>query len=126
MRGKNPGETNTLLTLIYAPDSEFSLAIDLKNGCVRRGRHKVLNLLRRVGFFNRVCDSREESSSGVVEGAVADGDGDASVREVCDLKALRIGDLMYGLRRIGAEVGKLVVAWCRALVVDISSSDLGI
>ncbi|KAI9716934.1 MAG: hypothetical protein M1812_005083 [Candelaria pacifica] len=105
------GESNKLAVFIYDQMSDFSDAIDVKAGCIRRGKDKILAMLLRFGFFFRTCSSEEEASSSP----------SASTPETCTQKMLQNVGVLYGLT-MGSQA---IATMCNGLIVDISTLAVG-
>ena len=102
------GETNKLAVFIYNPDSEYNDAIDLKHGCVRRGWVKVLEMMRRLGVFDRTCSSAEENDASAASGDT----GTSEMQRQCKQGSLISPDVMYGL----SKAVDWVVASCQGFI----------
>ncbi len=107
------GESNKLALFIYNANSEFDDAINVKAGCVRRGKDKVFAMLTRLGFFGRTCSEAEEASSSSTSDLAS-----SSRPHVCKQDTVQSSDLLYGLPK-GSHTAHTIATWCCGLIVDI-------
>ncbi|KAI9717390.1 MAG: hypothetical protein M1812_004742 [Candelaria pacifica] len=110
------GENNRLAAFAYHPDSEFSDAIDISRGCVRRRWVKVYDMMVRLRVFHRYCDDTgEDDSKGW--GAESGPSGTKEIQQYCSNGKLSLADVLYGLDR----AKQWVVENCQGAIVGVGS-----